>query len=359
MVRYSKKPPDGFKQELGVLDRCAELGGVKAWLLVGALVNFIACVPVLVLSVVHHLFDVGEWWLDDVGGEAPSRPYLGWTFLAIGVVWGVFMLWVRNQPLQRRIWVKYLMVEKLLAFTAIFVAWRFDATATRMWFVVIVLATDLIWVAIFGWVLQWLNREATTIEPTAAPRTGGSPSARRILWFVGWTTILSAAVLIVIHVSRVVDVWSLDMQPIGPEGVEMSHAEALDRREIWGTQELTSTHAHGPWLWLGMEIIFGFVALQARKRPTERRTAILFPLAVKLIFIAAVLTAQLARTETADPSEEFTALFVTVQGVLAFLLLLAYELAGRSSVAPAPERVPAATETEQRADKEPQAGVAG
>jgi hypothetical protein len=49
-----------------------------------------------------------------------------------------------------------------------------------------------------------------------------------------------------------------------------------------------------------------------------------FPISVKLVSITAVLVAQLARDEEADPSQAFTWWVVVGQGVLVVLLLYAH-----------------------------------
>jgi hypothetical protein len=77
MVSYRDVPGVGFDTTLRVFRRPGDqLGAVRRWLLIGAIVNFVAVVPVLVLSIRYHLFSASDWPLERVGGAPPTHPDL-------------------------------------------------------------------------------------------------------------------------------------------------------------------------------------------------------------------------------------------------------------------------------------------
>ena len=160
--------------------------------------NFVVTVPFLINSVLHHLFDVPSTLIDWARDQPPSKPFIFWTFLGFGVLWGVFFLYIAAKPVHRRPWMWVAIAEKLLATVAVWTDYLvFHNIGPRL--PLLVLVTDLAFVFAFGWALHATRDavDAAARDTAARIPVGSAPPARWLLRVVSIPTIVVTVVAVV------------------------------------------------------------------------------------------------------------------------------------------------------------------
>ena len=305
-----------------------DLRSLRVWLGIAAAVNFVATVPFLVNSVLHHVDDVPTPLIDWAQETAPNRPFVFWTFLSYGALWGCFFIAIAVRPVERRAWLKVAMAEKLVTTIAVWTDYVFVADDVRLVFPLLILVTDLAFVFVFAWALGKANRLAVTpmkldgaIAASAARiPAGSSPPAR---WSLRFSALVTLALAITVLISSVIEVLSAPASCFDENNTECA---------VLGTDQLWSVPPLLVWIWAGMEIVISATMLWASADVVRRRAIIPYGIFARLIPVAAVIVAQFSRDERWDPSNGFTWWVVGVEGGACFLTWVARRWANASAI---------------------------